>query len=189
MKKNPQQLPKKNIPKAKYRVKSGQNQSPAEVQEGGVVYGKVMEAGHPENAFHGFMVCESEDRLDGNPLAMVDRINAGLPCEEFDALRAMLGLTVEEMCQKIGLSTATLSRRRAKSLPLDRDHSDRLVRFARLYAKATGLFDGDTPSARRWLASPARSLEGRRPLDLAETELGAREVEDLIGRLNYGVYV
>ena len=114
---------------------------------------------------------------------------AGLPVGEFDSLREMLGLTVEEMAQKIGISTATLSRRRAKKEPLDRDHSDRLMRYARLYWLSVDFFDGEQAAARDWLASPARALSGQTPLNFAETEMGAREVEDLLGRLEHGVYV
>jgi putative toxin-antitoxin system antitoxin component (TIGR02293 family) len=124
-----------------------------------------------------------------NPGYWVERIVAGLPVAEFDALREMLGLSVEEMAGKIGISVATLSRRRAKTEPLDRDHSDRLMRYARLYWLSIDFFNGDAATGRDWLKRPARALAGHTPLDFAETEMGAREVEDLIGRLEHGVYV
>ena len=135
------------------------------------------------------IVEEAQTTFYENPAGLVDRILAGLPVEEFDSLREMLGLPVEQMASKIGISVATLSRRRAKAEPLDRDHSDRLIRYARLYWMAVDFFEGNTASARKWLASPARGLGGRSPIDYAETEMGAREVEDLIGRLEHGVYV
>jgi putative toxin-antitoxin system antitoxin component (TIGR02293 family) len=43
-------------------------------------------------------------------------------------------------------------------------------------------------NARQWLASPQLGLGGAIPLDYATTEVGAREVEDLLGRIEYGVY-
>ena len=43
-------------------------------------------------------------------------------------------------------------------------------------------------NARKWLASPQAGLGGAVPLEYAETEVGAREVEDLLGRIEYGVY-
>lgn len=116
------------------------------------------------------------------------RVKAGLPLAEFDALRELLGLTVEGLADKIGISTATLSRRRQSGRPLDAGHSDRLVRFARLFRLATELHDGDEEAARDWLRKPARALDGETPLDHADTEAGAREVENLIGRLEHGVY-
>ncbi|HKK19512.1 MAG TPA: antitoxin Xre/MbcA/ParS toxin-binding domain-containing protein [Opitutales bacterium] len=135
------------------------------------------------------IVEEAQSAYAENPAGMVDRILAGLSVEEFDTLREMLGLSVDQMAGKIGISVATLSRRRAKRQLLDRDHSDRLMRYARLYWQAVDYFEGDAATARDWLARPARGLAGRSPLEFAETEMGAREVEDLIGRLEHGVYV
>lgn len=134
------------------------------------------------------VVTEAAAAYADDPAAAVGRILAGLPVEEFDALRGMLGLPVEAMAAKIGISVATLSRRRAKKQVLDRDHSDRLMRYARLYWMAVDYF-GEPATARDWLARPARGLGGHSPLEFAETEMGAREVEDLIGRLEHGVYV
>ena len=116
------------------------------------------------------------------------RVRAGLPVAEFDALRELLGLTVEGLAAKIGISIATLSRRRQSGQPLDAGHSDRLLRFARLFRLAAELYDGDEAGARDWLRKPARALDGETPLDHADTEAGAREVESLIGRLEHGVY-
>jgi putative toxin-antitoxin system antitoxin component (TIGR02293 family) len=42
--------------------------------------------------------------------------------------------------------------------------------------------------ARRWLSSPQVGLGGAVPLAFAATEVGAREVEDLLGRIEFGVY-
>lgn len=117
-----------------------------------------------------------------------ERIKAGLPVKEFDTLREYLGLTVETLAKKVGVSAATLSRRRQRRQPLDPGHSDRLIRFARLFRLAVDLYDGDESAARTWLTAPARALGGQTPLDFADTEVGAREVETLIGRLEHAVY-
>jgi putative toxin-antitoxin system antitoxin component (TIGR02293 family) len=127
----------------------------------------------------------------GEPLRMGEaaaRTRAGLPIEEVEALRDLLGLTVESLADRIGISIATLSRRRQSGEPLDPAHSDRVLRFARLFRLATDLHDGDEEAARAWLSKPARALDGETPLDHAGTEAGAREVENLIGRLEHGVY-
>lgn len=125
-------------------------------------------------------------RLFGRDVAA--RVKAGLPVTEFDALRELLGLTVECLAGKIGISIATLSRRRQSGQPLDAGRSDRLLRFARLYRLAADLHDGDEEAARAWLRKPAGALDGETPLDHADTEAGAREVENLIGRLEHAVY-
>ena len=127
----------------------------------------------------------------GRPLraaAVAARVKAGLPVDEFDALRELLDLTVERLAGKIGVSTATLSRRRHSGQPLDAGRSDRLLRYARLFRLAVELHDGDEVAARAWLNKPARALDGETPLDHADTEAGAREVEQFIGRLEHSVY-
>jgi putative toxin-antitoxin system antitoxin component (TIGR02293 family) len=118
----------------------------------------------------------------------VARIKAGLPVKEFDTLRALLGLTVADLARKVGISLATLSRRRRHRAALDPEHSDRILRLARLYRLAVDLYDGNEAAARTWLTRPARALDGQTPLDFADTEAGAHEVEKLIGRLEHAVY-
>jgi putative toxin-antitoxin system antitoxin component (TIGR02293 family) len=120
----------------------------------------------------------------------VARVKHGLPLREFDALRELLDLTVEDLAVRIGISPATLSRRRreADGGRLDPEHSDRLMRYARLYWQTVQLLEGHEESARAWLKRPARALDGVTPLDFADTEVGGREVETLITRLEHGVY-
>jgi putative toxin-antitoxin system antitoxin component (TIGR02293 family) len=62
-----------------------------------------------------------------------------------------------------------------------------VVRFARLMGKAVTVLESED-NARQWLTSPQFGLGGAVPLDYADTEVGAREVEDLLGRIEYGVY-
>lgn len=137
----------------------------------------------------GAWVLKEAGVADGNPAALVADIKRGLPLAEFDTLREVLGDTVEDLARRVGISVATLSRRRQSGAPLDPAHGDRLMRYARLYWLAVQLFDGDAPTAAAWLRRPAPSLAAATPLDFAETETGAREVEHLIGRLEHGVFV
>ncbi len=66
--------------------------------------------------------------------------------------------------------------------------SERLLRLAEIFEAALSLFDGDHDGVRQWLTSPVRGLGNARPIDYARTELGAREVRNLIGRLEDGVF-
>lgn len=47
---------------------------------------------------------------------------------------------------------------------------------------------GSRGRARAWLRRPALGLGGQRPADLICTPEGAQQVQDLLGRLEYGVY-
>jgi putative toxin-antitoxin system antitoxin component (TIGR02293 family) len=117
---------------------------------------------------------------------LVGRVRDGLPFSEFSALREMLGLTEDRLGQLIGIPKATLHRRK-KAKHLDRSESDRLVRYGRLFQRAIAALGGET-AARSWLSSPAFAFQDETPLDYADTEIGAREVEALLGRLEHGVF-
>jgi putative toxin-antitoxin system antitoxin component (TIGR02293 family) len=62
-----------------------------------------------------------------------------------------------------------------------------LIRGARIFAMTLELFEGDMEATRRWLTAPQIALGGETPIEYASTDLGAREVEALIGRLEHGV--
>jgi putative toxin-antitoxin system antitoxin component (TIGR02293 family) len=87
---------------------------------------------------------------------------------------------------KLSISKATLHRRKAGGR-LGPAESDGVVRIARLMGKAVEVMESEE-NARQWLTSPQLGLGGAIPLDYARTEVGAREVEDLLGRIEYGVY-
>lgn len=124
----------------------------------------------------------------GEPEAayMIEKVRDGLPLAEFHALRDLLGLTEERLAGLLGMSRATLHRRKTDGT-LDRSASDRLVRFARLFLRAVDVLGGEK-AARSWLAAPAIAFHGECPLDFADTEVGAREVEALLGRIEHGVF-
>jgi putative toxin-antitoxin system antitoxin component (TIGR02293 family) len=117
---------------------------------------------------------------------MVEVLRVGLPVYELDALQATLAVPMEKLVPMLGISKATLHRRKAEGR-LDQAESDRVVRFARLMGKAVEVMESEE-SARQWLNSPQFGLGGAVPLEYAETEVGAREVENLLGRIEYGVY-
>jgi putative toxin-antitoxin system antitoxin component (TIGR02293 family) len=103
-----------------------------------------------------------------------------------DALQASLAVPMEKLVPMLGISKATLHRRKAEGR-LDQAESDRVVRFAKLMGKAVEVMESEE-NARQWLNSPQFGLGGAVPLEYAETEVGAREVENLLGRIEYGVY-
>lgn len=117
---------------------------------------------------------------------IIQSIHEGLPIGDLNVLQTQLGLPMEWLAPKLGISRATLNRRLARG-KLEPEESDRVVRFARLLGKAIEVFETNE-NARRWLNSPQIGLGGALPLDYAQTEVGAREVDELLGRIEYGVY-
>jgi len=78
---------------------------------------------------------------------------------------------------------ATFKRRRDRLTP---DESQKTERLARIFATALYVWD-DEDDAREFLNTPHPLLDGRSPLDVAMTELGARRVEELLWKLFYGL--
>lgn len=120
------------------------------------------------------------------PARLVEVLRDGLPVQELEALQASLALPMEKLVPMLGLSKATFHRRKIEG-KLSPAESDRLVRFARLMGRAAEVLESEE-NARRWLSSPQFGLGGAVPLVFAESEVGAREVEDLLGRIEHGVY-
>jgi putative toxin-antitoxin system antitoxin component (TIGR02293 family) len=117
----------------------------------------------------------------------VKAMEAGLRESELTDLQTSLDLPSEKVLSLVGLSKATFHRRKTTGTNLSPLVSDRVVRFAMLLSKAITVF-GSQDEANKWLKSPQFGLGGAVPLDFAKSEVGAREVEKLLGRIEYGVY-
>jgi putative toxin-antitoxin system antitoxin component (TIGR02293 family) len=59
---------------------------------------------------------------------------------------------------------------------------------SRVFAKALDLFEGDRDAASEWMSTPLPALGGSTPNDALKAEFGVRDVENLIGRIEHGVY-
>jgi putative toxin-antitoxin system antitoxin component (TIGR02293 family) len=118
--------------------------------------------------------------------AQIGRIEAGLSFRAVQNLQKALAIPMETLASVLGMSRATLHRRKNQGR-IDKGESERLVRYQRLLKKAEDVF-GDAKSAREWLMHPQSGLGNVVPLEFAKSEIGAREVENLLGRIEYGVY-
>ncbi len=123
----------------------------------------------------------------GNAVHLIKAIERGFSFDTLEKVRRETGLPLERLAISIGVSPRTLSRRK-KEKKLTAAESDRLVSVSRLLTQAVELFEGDKEKAFRWFVQPNRGLGGLTPLEMAATETGTREVENLIGRLEHGVF-
>lgn len=123
----------------------------------------------------------------GSSFEFADIIAKGLSRSALDRVKEILRLTDREVSAALDISEKTVSRLRhdpARRLPLAT--GDRLYRIARLFALAEEVLERKE-QAREWMRSPQIGLDNRIPLDLLRTEAGAREVEDLLIRIEHGV--
>jgi len=121
-----------------------------------------------------------------HPTELIRKIQKGLRFSELETLQNSIDLPFEQLAAKLAISRSTLQRRKAAGR-LSPDESDKVIRYSRLVQQAADFF-GDIGKARAWLKHPQYGLGGAVPLDYARTEAGAREVENLLGRMKYGVY-
>lgn len=120
-------------------------------------------------------------------LKLAKKVEAGFSFEALERLGKTTGLPLETLRVAVRIAPRTLTRRK-KEKRLSPEESDRLVSVSRLLAQTFELFEGNTEAGMRWFQNPNRALNGQSPLQVASTETGAREVEKLIGRLEYGVF-
>jgi putative toxin-antitoxin system antitoxin component (TIGR02293 family) len=121
-----------------------------------------------------------------HPSDLIRQIQKGLRFSELETLQNSIDMPFEQLAAKLCISRSTLQRRKAAGR-LSPDESDKVMRLLRLLEHAKKVF-GDVNKARTWLKFPQRGLGGAIPLDYAETEVGAREVDNLLGRIEYSVY-
>jgi putative toxin-antitoxin system antitoxin component (TIGR02293 family) len=116
-----------------------------------------------------------------------ERVGEGFSYGAFERFQKNADLSTKELATLVQIRLRTLVRRK-ESGRLSSEESDRLLRVSRLFGMALALFDGDVGATRAWLSRPAPALDGHTPLEVAITEIGARDVEGLIGRLEHGVF-
>src|SRR5436853_5076676 len=114
-----------------------------------------------------------------------ERIKRGLPYRSLESVRERLRLSVPETASVLQMPPRTMARRK-QSRRLDIHESDRLYRIVRIAAQAFAVL-GSEEKAATWLRRPNRALGGEIPIHLLDTDVGVRHVEDVLGRIEYGI--
>lgn len=118
-------------------------------------------------------------------LDIVRLVRRGIPSAAVECFLATTRLGFGSIETHV-LARRTYNRRRDAGQCLDPIESDRLVRLARLVGDAEETFD-DVEKAHKWLARPSHALGGETPLSLADTHVGALQVEGLLGQIAHGL--
>jgi putative toxin-antitoxin system antitoxin component (TIGR02293 family) len=114
-------------------------------------------------------------------------VQSGLSWNSVRKFLDITGLSQQDLAKYLTIPERTFARRR-EARTFDRRESEQLLRLAEISQAALELFDGDIAATRTWLTSPVRGLGNARPIDFAQSEFGARDVRDLIGRLTDRVF-
>lgn len=152
-----------------------------------VDYGHSQQSERPIPAF-----IVQEDPAPSREDTGLERHVAVLNCfslGDIPSVAGTLGLTAEELGIRIGMSRSTFHRKskRPRAL-LSVPESDALSRYIALLERALRTFDGDAAASRRWLNAPQPGLGTAIPLEVARTTWGYLQVEQLLVRIDFGVY-
>ncbi|MCP3978026.1 MAG: DUF2384 domain-containing protein [bacterium] len=121
-----------------------------------------------------------------NARDLQEALRHGFPFATFEAVLKALELSSNALAQLVGIASRTLARRKTTQL-LSPIESDRLYRVARVTLQASEVL-GSLEKARRWLHEENQALGGDSPVSQLDTEIGERQVEELLNRINYGVF-
>ena len=126
----------------------------------------------------------SSNRLSA--LQLIDRSRQGLVGREAGQIASLLAISDKEMARLLNQSVATFHRQ-AKAGRLDAATSERLLLLSQLATYGASVFQ-DQGKFNRWLRRPLRLLGERSPLDLLDSLTGIQLVDDILGRIEYGVF-
>ena len=107
----------------------------------------------------------------------------GLHKEAFTRLKGVIDASGDELAQAVRIPVRTIARREV----FKPDESERIFRVASAFQMAIEVL-GSLEQARRWFSSPKRALGNKTPMEFCDTELGAEEVTNLLGRIEHGVF-
>ncbi len=125
-------------------------------------------------------------KRSSDPRQMIARIRAGLPYKSLESLAASLHLSADEISRIFSIPARTLARRKREHR-LSAQESDRVYRVARIFSRAADLLGSETDAA-EWLRAPHIALGMAAPLALLDTEAGTQQIDEILARIEYGIY-
>jgi putative toxin-antitoxin system antitoxin component (TIGR02293 family) len=123
-----------------------------------------------------------EIRAEGE---MEELLRQGLPVSVLGNFRENWGFTIMELAGSLSIPKSTLMRMLERRNRMALADSDRVYRLASILTLAEEAI-GNREKAQRWLRQPNQVLGNETPLRALETEIGARRVEQVLGRIAYG---
>jgi putative toxin-antitoxin system antitoxin component (TIGR02293 family) len=110
-------------------------------------------------------------------------VNHRIPLRVLTCIKR-IGFSDQEIWRYI-IPARTQRHRKARKERLTVEESDRLVRLTRIQALAEDAL-GDAEKANRWLREALRVLDDKAPLDVAQTDSGARVIEQILAKIDWG---
>jgi len=116
----------------------------------------------------------------------IDAVSAGLSAHLARELARLLQVTMDDLAGLLRLNPRTLQRRLETGV-LELSESERLWALSRLFYRAAEVLESEA-AAVHWFKNPVPALGWATPLAYARTVVGLRELENILGRIEHGVY-
>ncbi len=114
-------------------------------------------------------------------------IRKGFPTATLIAFTSRTGMTNIELAQILGVSVRVLASRRSRKTSLSSYESERLLRAAKVIARAHEAF-GNFAKGLAWLRAAKTSFAGATPISFIDTEPGTELVLGLLDRIDHGFF-
>lgn len=119
---------------------------------------------------------------------VVARVRTGIPVADAVALMHVWSVPVARFAEVLGVSERKWSRVRVRTdATLSPVESDRLMRVSQVFEHAKTIFDSDRDAV-AWFTISNPVLSGESPLALLDTDAGVRTVDEVLTRIEFGVY-
>jgi putative toxin-antitoxin system antitoxin component (TIGR02293 family) len=122
-----------------------------------------------------------------DPLKQIALIREGYGARVVDQVAESIGIPRKKLVESLRLSDRTIRFRSKKNQRLSPEESQKIHRVEEVFALATEVLESKE-KARQWLTTPAYGLGNVRPLDFLDTDLGLREVNNLLSAIEWGNY-
>ena len=121
--------------------------------------------------------------------ARIARARQGVAVAEAARIMQSWSIPVGAFSALLGVSERKWSRARASGADglLSPVASDRLLRASQVFDHARAVFDDDRDAV-AWFSMPNHALSGGTPLSLMDTDAGVHQVDDVLTRIEFGVY-
>jgi putative toxin-antitoxin system antitoxin component (TIGR02293 family) len=119
---------------------------------------------------------------------LIEVVKEGLPIASVAFLQKNFGLTNKQMSALLAISESTYQRRLRANATLTVDETEKVISLSEVYERGMEVFEDGSDLA-RWLVSPVRNLQNRKPIDLLDTMLGRAQVMTVLNALLHGIYL
>nr|WKN40290.1 DUF2384 domain-containing protein [Tunicatimonas sp. TK19036] len=120
-------------------------------------------------------------------LDLIPLSKTGLPIKALKHLQKKLQISNREMSELVGMSESTLQRRYRSNQRLSELESQTVLQLAELWSQGMAIFQEEA-DLRTWLRSEVTALGDQQPLALLATPLGRFHVQEVLLRLEWGIF-